>query len=699
MKDVKKFTDSSFGGNEEFRALEWCAYSPHCIADLTGQVMDELDEYFSTRGLTYLSGQRELLRDTVRLMLGEAEKPVTTIPLLPGMGKSTLVRALVKVLTREFVRMSDYAKSLGGVILVVEKTAEAYELRDLIQENAPNRDLVRVLESPNDFNITHGGCQRSDVQTRAECPGKDCPQAAECRLLHAADKANQTPFLVFMHARYDQYYIENLSALREWSSGEETIYTRKLLIVDEAPNLMKVSKLSTSVIAACEGMISTYKPSYELSWDKPKQTLLSTLNYSLRIPFQKLLRQYKANGSRIAMATSDDFNAAAFDWSKLDPFCDQLEHYAGPRSDEIIETVSVLSKQPAAYQIGQEHELTVPHCRPFDTREDLHTFILSGSAFLSPELFDNPEIDILPASVQESYQRLTIHVQRSDTQFSVSKTAMTNKTTRNVLTVWLKNKLSDMAGHKVLVVTHKGYAKELWENLSEFHDRLIPLQADDGSGPKASLPYFGGMNGSNRYNEADCVICAGLGRFDSEEYFNRALAFDFNGSAWDEFEQACLDPSFQNKDKLACVQQMRNKTMARDLVQLVFRSTLRNHNGTEPVSLWLIQPPEEVVMHVRNTFVDCQYDEIAELPFECLFELATGRTFQGKPTHASKLLKWLKNWDGSPILIAEVRRQLGMKPGQWKEARKNAAVKEAFKHIETDGSGKNCKIKRSENVE
>ena len=663
MKDVKKFTDSSFGGNEEFRALEWCAYSPHCIADLTGQVMDELGEYFSTRGLTYISGQRELLRDTVRLMLGEAEKPVTTIPLLPGMGKSTLVRALVKVLTREFVRMSDYAKSLGGVILVVEKTAEAYELRDLIQENAPNRDLVRVLESPNDFNIAHGGCQRSDVQTRAECPGKDCPQAAECRLLHAADKANQTPFLVFMHARYDQYYIENLSALREWSSGEETIYTRKLLIVDEAPNLMKVSKLSTSVIAACEGMISTYKPSYELSWDKPKQTLLSTLNYSLRIPFQKLLRQYKANGSRIAMATSDDFNAAAFDWSKLDPFCDQLEHYAGPRSDEIIETVSVLSKQPAAYQIGQEHELTVPHCRPFDIRDDLRTFILSGSAFLSPELYENPEVDIPSADVQESYQRLTIHVQRSDTQFSVSKTAMANKTTRNVLTVWLKNKLSGMAGHKVLVVTYKGYAKELWDALSEFHDRLIPLQADDNSGPKESLPYFGGMNGSNRYNEADCVICAGLGRFDSEEYFNRALAFDFGGSAWGEFEQACLDPSFRNTDDLACVQKMRNLTMARDLVQLVFRSTLRNHGGKEPVSLWLIQPPEEVVMHVRESFRDCQHDEISELPFECLSELAAGRTFQGKPTHASKLLKWLADWDGSPILIAEVQGQTRYEAG------------------------------------
>ena len=85
MKNVEKFADSSFGENEELRALEWSAHSPHCIDDLTGQVMDELDEYFSTRGLTYLSGQRELLRDTVRLMLGEAEEPVTTIPLLPGM--------------------------------------------------------------------------------------------------------------------------------------------------------------------------------------------------------------------------------------------------------------------------------------------------------------------------------------------------------------------------------------------------------------------------------------------------------------------------------------------------------------------------------------------------------------------------------------------------------------------------------------
>ena len=39
-----------------------------------------------------------------------------------------------------------------------------------------------------------------------------------------------------------------------------------------------------------------------------------------------------------------------------------------------------------------------------------------------------------------------------------------------------------------------------------------------------------------------------------------------------------------------------------------------------------------------------------------------------------------------------------MTQGQWKEARKNAAVKAAFQHIESYGSGKASRIKRSENV-
>ncbi len=94
-------------------------------------------------------------------------------------------------------------------------------------------------------------------------------------------------------------------------------------------------------------------------------------------------------------------------------------------------------------------------------------------------------------------------------------------------------------GEKALVVTYKSCAAGFWRELSEFHDCLIPMSSDDDRPPKECLPYFGGMNGSNRYLEATCVICAGLGRFENSEYLNRALAFDFDGAAWEEFVTAC----------------------------------------------------------------------------------------------------------------------------------------------------------------
>ena len=143
MNDVKKFTDSSFGGNEEFRALEWCAYSPHCIADLTGQVMDELDEYFSTRGVTYISGQRELLGDTVRLMLGEAEVPVTTIPLLPGMGNIKIVRAL------------EHANEIAVRSVLLYQVAQLVRLGGFLNDKDNAAERLGVITHANELTRQH----------------------------------------------------------------------------------------------------------------------------------------------------------------------------------------------------------------------------------------------------------------------------------------------------------------------------------------------------------------------------------------------------------------------------------------------------------------------------------------------------------------------------------------------------------------
>lgn len=332
-----------------------------------------------------------------------------------------------------------------------------------------------------------------------------------------------------------------------------------------------------------------------------------------------------------------------------------------------------------------------------DTRNGLRTFILSGSASLSPELASNPEFRMLESVQSETNHRLSIHIQHADA-FAISKTAMQRTGNRKALAAWLRYRLAEIpADSKVLAVTYKKYAAELWSELSEFHDRLIPLQANDGSPAKPSLPYFGGMNGSNRYNEATYVICAGLGRFEAADYLNRALAFDFDGAAWNELQRDCQQNTRKDAGDLTCVKHAANLTIARDLVQLVFRSALRNHSEDTPVVLWVVQPPHEVVTLVKSFFGGCAVIEHDELPTECLIEAAAHRTAKGKPTHAARLLQWLKTWDGNEIAIAEIQRILDISPAQWKEARKNKTVRRIFEqNIQTRRSGKDTLI-RSEN--
>lgn len=134
----------------------------------------------------------------------------------------------------------------------------------------------------------------------------------------------------------------------------------------------------------------------------------------------------------------------------------------------------------------------------------------------------------------ESFRRLRINVQRGD-QFNSSKTGLTKKRNQAALVAWLRSILPQAAQtHKrILVVTYKKYAASLWNALLEYHNVLIPYIGNDGQ-PQPLLPYFGGLNGSNLYREATCVICAGVNRFEPRDYISRAMALDFDGTNRDE---------------------------------------------------------------------------------------------------------------------------------------------------------------------
>lgn len=114
---------------------------------LCSRVMESLDHLFSTRGATYLSGQREALPAIVKTVLNDGQTGIFAIPLVPGGGKSTVMRALLTVFEEVFRNMSDpIAKRLGGVIIVVEKTAEGDELEQRDSRPWEMRHLKRMAQ-------------------------------------------------------------------------------------------------------------------------------------------------------------------------------------------------------------------------------------------------------------------------------------------------------------------------------------------------------------------------------------------------------------------------------------------------------------------------------------------------------------------------------------------------------------------------
>lgn len=658
----------------------------------------ELDHYFSIRGLTYLSGQRELLAQAVEAVLQAVPGTATAIPFQPGLGKSTLIRALLEVFSNEFRENTSIAQAIGGVIVVVEKTAEADELEELCNgpENRP--PVARAISAPNDYNLAQGKCLNGTAATYRECPGRNCPDYADCPLTQSASQTHDTPILIMLHARY-QRHMEDMTPFLTWEN-EDGEHTRTLLLVDELPSMIEDNALDLDVLNKIESELAQFKPSYQRQLWKEKSNLLYEWNVSMRSPYFQLSRTVRNCYGMYGLVSHKELEEAGFIPKKLETLTALLAEYLGTENHASTRLVKDLKyAENAYYAVGQDFSLFFPKLRKVCGENQPATFLFSGTASLSPELSRNPDIKCFPDKNLESFGRLRINIQRGDL-FNSSKSGLAKKQNRAALVSWFHYILPQIAQNhkKILLVTYKGYAEALWNSLQDFHDLLIPYIGSDGQA-QSLLPYFGGLNGSNLYRESTCVICAGLNRFEPRDYISRTLALDFNGACRDEINTVLeVSEGKCRLDSFPCVMEMQDITLARDIVQLVFRSALRNHGETRPIELWILQPPNGVIQHLKNYFIDCQIREHTELPESCRTAAVISREYMGEQSHAGKLLSFLMVWDGRTSLTPkQIRTATGLSPEQFKEAKKHPEVQHYFKtHIRTSGSGKNtiyCKIR------
>lgn len=656
-------------------------------------VLKKLDDYFSIRNLTYLPGQRELLAATAETVLQAVPGTATAIPLQPGLGKSTLIRALLTAFSHEFLLNTPIAQKIGGVIVVVEKTAEAEELEQLCNRFSPEQNIAKAISAPNDYNLAQGKCLNGSATSYQECPGRSCLDYMDCPLAQSATQIHNTPILIMLHARY-QRYMEDMIPFLAWENGEGK-HGRSLLLIDELPLMIEDNMLNLGVINKLESEFDRLKPSFRAQFRAEKSALLYGWNASIRNPFFKLIKELRDHSGLYGIISRKEFEKAGFTVKKLQALKESIMDYTGKKDHSAVKLIDALISSPSTYYaIGQDTSLFFPRLRKICGENQPAAFLFSGTALLSPELSRNPSIKCFPDRNLESFNHLCINIQRGD-MFNSSKSGLSKSQNLSALISWLQFILLQIAkNHKqVLAVTYKNYAGTMWNALKDFHHLLIPYIGNDGQ-TQPLLPYFGGLNGSNLYRESTCVICIGLNRFEPRDYISRTLALDFNGTFRDEINTA-LDVSEGNcrLDSFPCVMDMQDITLARDIVQLVFRSALRNHSGNPLIELWLLQSPNGVIQYLKSYFVDCQIQEHTELPESCRTALVTNRSYMGKRTHAAILLEFLTQVpENASFAPEQIRAVTGLNRQQFKEAKKHPEVQNYFNtHTKATGSGKNAR--------
>ena len=302
-------------------------------------VLKELDNYFLIRGQTYLDGQRELLSAAVEAVLTAAPETVTAIPFQPGLSKSTMIRASLEVFAREFRSHTLIAQRIGGVITVVEKTAEAEELEKLCNGPGGWDPVAKAISAPNDYNLAQGKCMNGTATSYQECPGRSCPDYADCELAQSASQIHDTPILIMLHARYKRY-MENMSPFLTWEDADGR-HVRTLLLVDELPPMIEDLILNLGTTNRIETMFDQLKPSYQVYSQKEKYSLLYEWGTSIRTPYLKLVNTVRKSSGMYGMVSRRELEEAGFLPEKLQALKEAVR-------DHCLAPIYAAASQPAA---------------------------------------------------------------------------------------------------------------------------------------------------------------------------------------------------------------------------------------------------------------------------------------------------------------------------------------------------------------
>lgn len=211
----------------------------------------------------------------------------------------------------------------------------------------------------------------------------------------SASQTRNTPILIMLHARY-QRYMEDMTPFLTWEDKEGQ-HNRTLLMVDELPPIIEDNALSLEVLNKIESELAQFKPSYQMKFWKEISTVLHEWNATMRNPYFQLSKTVHKYLGMYGLISKKELNEAGFTPEKLRNFAALLEEYLGKKSHFSSRLINVLKDTESAYYaVGQDFTLFFPRIKKIHGEGQPATFLFSGTASLSPELSQNPNITCLP---------------------------------------------------------------------------------------------------------------------------------------------------------------------------------------------------------------------------------------------------------------------------------------------------------------
>lgn len=634
------------------------------------------------------------------------------IPARAGAGKSTWLLAFVLALCELHLSGDPLASALGGAVLVLQKVESLNEIVSAVEKHFPSlaEAPVVALQGWSESGQRRGFCQNAQATSYEDCGKASCPFASNCDILRFGQQAEHAYIVGMTQARFQ--LLRQANALTPFLSrtpenGEAPIH-RRFLIFDEKFEFAQTLSLNTQLIDQASSELEELIRTRNVS---DRAIGLTQTNFSVwvRAPFQRLRKQLVIEREGYVedmpfgictLKTEDPEVREGYQRFRVS-FSKSRRRYLTPALNDCLLAMDALYKEECLFvKYGGFTVLVVAnHSLQYHATQ---TILFDATSEVDGDYLYLKHIRFLPTSKALHMRKVTFHIY-SHPDLNVSKQAM-QKSWKLPAFAALVEQLAPQIEGQIFLCTYKAFAEHLLSLLpKDVRGRMAIMPERD----TACLPYFGGNNGANQFNQCSTVILLGYPRLSPQTYLQRAYAAWGWHGVRGEIERAVDHLEFIEQSngfmfsELPSLYRYQSLHLAARLEQEIYRCALRNPVCEDAINIFLFCPPEGVTDILLPRFNGCQVHEYDQLPNCVALQKDSARSYMGKPTAYSKLAAFLATWDGTRIHTSTLRQQLEISSSAWKDLMKSERCNRLLNshNISKIGRGPHASFQKEETME